>query len=191
MSIADVYENCPLLENEQYLLTLVSKDDWRDLIKVYSDVKAVPFFNSDNCNGDDFYYTTEARMKQAIDFWLAEYGRRYYVRWSVRDKISGEIIGTIEFFNRKAEDYFNDCGLLRVDLRSDYELTARIKPLLSLVIETCFDLFACDKIATKAIPTAVERIYALKSVGFKLSDKKIIGHDGSEYGEYYVLNKIV
>ena len=29
-------------------------------------------------------------------------------------------MGTIELFNRKAKDYFNNCGLLRLDLRSDY-----------------------------------------------------------------------
>ena len=43
------YERCPKYENENYLLRMVSKKDKEDLLKVYSDEKAVPFFNSDNC----------------------------------------------------------------------------------------------------------------------------------------------
>ena len=38
---------------------MTNKEDKADLLKVYSDEKSVPFFNSDNCGGDDFYYTTE------------------------------------------------------------------------------------------------------------------------------------
>ena len=51
------YEKCPVYENENYLLRMVRKEDKEDLLKVYSDEKAVPFFNSDNCGGDDFHYT--------------------------------------------------------------------------------------------------------------------------------------
>ena len=44
----DVYKNCPEYENENYILRMISKEDKKDLLKVYSDEKAVPFFNSDN-----------------------------------------------------------------------------------------------------------------------------------------------
>lgn len=37
---------------------------------MYSDKNALPFFNSDNCHGDNFYYPNEDRMRQAIKFWL-------------------------------------------------------------------------------------------------------------------------
>lgn len=39
----EVYEKCPEFENEKYKLRFVSKDDCSDLLKVYSDLKAVPF----------------------------------------------------------------------------------------------------------------------------------------------------
>ncbi len=45
----DVYKNCPEYENEDYIFRMVSQKDKLDLLKVYSDKKAVPFFNSDNC----------------------------------------------------------------------------------------------------------------------------------------------
>lgn len=61
----DVYKKCPIMENENFLLRLVKSEDVEDLWNVYSDKRAVPFFNSDNCDGDDFYYETLARMEKA------------------------------------------------------------------------------------------------------------------------------
>ena len=72
----NVYEKCPVLENDSFLLRFVSQKDIVDLFKVYSDKNSVRLFNSDNCT-DNFYYTTIERMKQAIEFWNDEYKKRY------------------------------------------------------------------------------------------------------------------
>ena len=189
MKKSKVYKVCPSFENERFLLRLVQLNDCKHLLKVYSDEKAVPLFNSDNCGGDDFYYTTELRMKEAIEYWLWEYDRKGFVRWSIIDKSTGEAIGTIELFRRKADDYFTNCGLLRLDLRSDYENEAAIKSILSLIVPQTFGLFACDKVATKAVLYAAERRNALENIGFSLSAQKLIGHDGTEYSDYYVIEK--
>lgn len=186
----DIYKSCPQIESQNYKLRLVTADDHDDLLKVYSDKKAVPFFNSDNCNGDDFYYTTPERMKQAINFWLYSYEYRYFVRFSVIDKNTSSAVGTIEIFNRTANDYFTNCGLLRLDLASTYETQDVINEILSLITESFFEWFECDMIATKAIPDASERISALKKHGFTLSNEKLIGgHYHTEYDNYYVLKK--
>ena len=154
------------------------------LLKVYSDKNAVPLFNSDNCvNG--FYYTTMEEMKDTIAFWKREYQNRYYVRWAIIDKNDNCAIGTIELFNRKAKDYFNNCGLLRLDLRSDYEKQDIIEDILGLIIPETRDMFACEMIATKAISIAKERIKALEHKGFCLSEESVIGHDGTKYNSYY------
>ena len=71
----DVYKECPKFENDRYILRLTVRGDCDGLLKVYSDKKAVPFFNSDNCHGDDFYYTTADRMLQALDFWEEAYSK--------------------------------------------------------------------------------------------------------------------
>ena len=42
--VVDVYKNCPSFENEYYILRMVDKADKLDLLKVYSDEKAVSFF---------------------------------------------------------------------------------------------------------------------------------------------------
>lgn len=180
-----VYVSCPEFENKRFNLRFISKDDCDDLLKVYSDKKAVPLFNSDNCGGDDFCYNTRERMMEALDYWKFEYDRRGFVRWSITDTKENTVIGTIELFNRKSKDYFNNCGLLRLDLRSDYETRANIIDILKLIIDKTFQMFGCDMIATKALPIASERINALKELDFSPTENKLIGHDGTEYSSYY------
>lgn len=184
------YEKCPVYENENYLLRLVDLADAADLLQVYSDKKAVPFFNSDNCNGDDFYYTSLERVQSAIEFWLCEYQRKGFVRWVIVDKNTSCAIGTIELFHRKSEDYFNNCGLLRLDLRSDYERSGNISEILSLIVPPAFDLFDCEMLATKIPPVAAERRAVMEKAGFERSGEKLIaGKGGKAYGDYYVLKK--
>lgn len=184
------YEKCPVYENEKYFLRMVDNSDTSDLLLVYSDKKAVPFFNSDNCNGDDFHYTSLKRMQEQLETWHQAYREKYYVRWTIIDKNIHCAIGTIELFNRKANDYFNNCGLLRLDLRSDYEHEENIFEILSLIIPSTFELFECQVIATKVPPFASERKSAAARLGFIASDEKLIGgHDQKIYTDYYVLQK--
>lgn len=58
----DVYKNCPTLESDKYLIRFLEERDLDDLFEIYSDKNALPFFNSDNCDGDYFYYPTKERM---------------------------------------------------------------------------------------------------------------------------------
>lgn len=185
----NVYETCPVLQNDKFVLRLVNDGDLNDLLKIYSDPQAVPFFNSDNCHGDDFYYTTIERMRQALDFWKQSYENGWFVRFSIADKKSKEVIGTAEEFHRNEKDFFTDCGLLRIDLRSDYENAAAIESILSLIAPPSFEWFGCGIVATKAIPSAVERIKALTASGFVRSQEPLVGHDGTKYYDYYVLKK--
>ena len=215
------YKNCPVYENENYLLRLVEMSDAQDLLLVYSDEKAVPYFNSDNCHGDDFHYTTPERMESAIGFWRTAYEQNAFVRWTIMDKRShsaytpltsnvhntdadsasnpaanngavtvGTAVGTIELFNRQASDFYHDCGLLRLDLRSDYETADSIREILSLIVPPAFDLFGCKMIATKIPPFAVSRKTAAEACGFTACAEKLIGgEDKREYGDYYILLK--
>ena len=55
-------------ESAAFLLRPVEEGDAPDLLEVYGDKTALPFFNSDNCDGDNFYYPTLERV--AEDFYL-------------------------------------------------------------------------------------------------------------------------
>ncbi|MDE6868781.1 MAG: GNAT family N-acetyltransferase [Clostridia bacterium] len=186
----NVYKTLPVPESKNYILREVRERDADDLLKVYSDEKAVPHFNGDNCHGDDFHYTAMERMKQAISFWLFSYENGYFVRWAVVEKSSGKAVGTIELFHRDSDkDYFDNCGLLRLDLISDCERVEVIEEIVSLLKDSAFDWFYCDKIATKVNPFADERKTAVEALGFKLCEEPLVGDGGEKYFDYYVLKK--
>ncbi|MDE7439183.1 MAG: GNAT family N-acetyltransferase [Clostridia bacterium] len=182
----NVYEYLPVFESTNFKLRGVCYEDADDLLKVYSDKKAVPFFNGDNCHGDNFYYTTKERMQEAIKFWLWSYDNGYFVRWAIIDKKINSAIGSIELFHRDDEvAEYDNCGLLRLDLRSDYEKESAIKEILSMIEQPTYDLFG-DKIVTKVKAFATERHAAVKALGFSLPQEPLRGQNGEEFNDYYL-----
>ena len=180
-----VYEAIPVLENERFKLRAVENADCDDLLRVYSDKNALPFFNSDNCDGDNFYYATKERMQEALDFWKMSYENGWFARLSIIDKSVSSVIGTIELCLRVSEDAFNNMGILRVDVRSDYEKASMLYDIIALIIPQLSELLGCDGILTKAPIYAVERMEALQKAGFTKSEHLLIGKNGFAYDGYW------
>lgn len=187
----DTYRQCPVLENNIYKLRLIEENDSEDLLKVYSDKNALPFFNSDNCNGSNFYCAIREDMDNTIKYWLMEYHEtKGFVRFSILDKQRGEVIGTIEMFKRYSEDFYNQCGVLRLDVRSDYEKTDVLCDIIELFIDPFYEWFECSDIVTKGALYAVERVKALEKMKFIKSDKPLIGHNQNlAYNDYWIRHK--
>ncbi len=182
----DVYTHCPVLIGPNLILKQVEMVDAEELLLCYSDEKALPFFNADNCDGDDFHYTTLSRMQEAILFWQDSYEDKCFVRFTITGRHSGETFGTVEMFHRVAEDAFNHCGVLRLDLRSDCETPVRIEEVLYLANKYLYDLFGVDVIITKCIPEASVREICLKRYGYQRSSDKLLGR----YSDYYVRERL-
>ena len=53
----DIYRTCPALESEKFLFRLVQDEDCNDLLKVYSDKNALPFFNSSDSSTNSLLET--------------------------------------------------------------------------------------------------------------------------------------
>lgn len=184
----NIYNDCPTIENDSYIIRLLDKDDCDDLLRVYSDKNALPFFNSDNCDGDNFYYATEERMKEAVSFWKTAYDNGWFARLSIIDKESGSVIGTIELCLRASEEEFNNIGMLRVDVRSDYEKEECLYSITALIIPHLSSMLGCRAVLTKAPLYAVERIKAIQKIGFTKSENYLIGKTGYAYDGYWTIN---
>lgn len=104
----NIYEKCPILENDKFIIRLFQDDDCDDLLMVYSDKNALLFFNSDNCDGDNFYYATKERMTEVIGFWHMAYENGWFVRFSIVDKTVSNVVGTVELCVRVSEDNFDN-----------------------------------------------------------------------------------
>ena len=183
----NIYEKCPILENENFILRLFQKEDCDDLLKVYSDKMALPFFNSDNCDGDNFYYDTLERMKEVISFWQMAYDNRWFSRLSIVDKKIKTVIGTVEVCLRVSDDFYNNMGILRIDVRSDYENEEPLFSIFSIITPVIEELLECKGILTKAPIYAVERIKALKKIGFFPSKHYLVGKNNYQYDGYWMI----
>ncbi len=183
----NIYETCPILESEKFILRLVDNEDCEDLLKVYSDKNALPFFNSDNCDGDNFYYATKERMQEALNFWNLSYENGWFARLSIVDKTVSNVIGTVELCLRVSEDEFNNMGILRVDVRSDYEKEEALYDIVALIAPQLSEMLGCDGIITKAPIYAVERMKAIQKAGFRKSDSLLAGKNGYLYDGYWTM----
>ncbi len=181
----NIYETCPVLESEKFIIRLFEDADCDDLLKVYSDKNALPFFNSDNCDGDNFYYPTKERMTDVIEFWRVAYKNGWFVRMSIVDKLFMTVIGTVELCVRVSEDEFNDMGILRVDVRSDYEQEDLLYDVFITVTSNLEEMLGCKGVLTKAPIYAVERIKAIQKAGFTKSEHLLIGKTGYAYDGYW------
>lgn len=183
----NIYQNCPVLESDRFIVRLFEQEDCGDLLRVYSDKNALPFFNSDNCDGDNFYYATREKMEEVLGFWKYSYENGWFVRLSIVDKEVSGVIGTVEVCLRVSEDAFNNMGVLRVDVRSDYEQEDILFELFSLVTPRLSELLGCDGVLTKAPIYAVERLKAIERAGFAKSEHLLEGKNGYAYDGYWTI----
>ncbi|MEK3839110.1 MULTISPECIES: GNAT family N-acetyltransferase [unclassified Paenibacillus] len=161
-----IFKHCPVFKNEQITLRPVQEEDVAGLLNCYSDQKAVPLFNADNCNGDTFYYPTAERMKQALDFWKYSYDTEQFVRMTIIWNSTNEIIGSVEMFNRGEAPGYGVHGVLRIDVMSAYEKKEVVSAVLELAHDHFYHEFGVEWIMTKAIHSAVERRAALSGHGY-------------------------
>lgn len=178
----DIYESCPVLTGPTLTLRLVTMEDAADLLQVYQDEENNPYFNSDNCTSN-FLIPTLEDMQQCILFWKQSYAWKQFVRWSIME--AGHAIGTVECFYRGPSDDIDDCSLLRIDLRGDRHTPAINAELLDMLTPRIKELFGGSCIAIKAPAIARERREALQARGFIPSEKMLIGHDGTQYPDYW------
>lgn len=180
----NVYETCPSFVGNRLTLRPVRQEDAEALLRVYSDEKAWPCFNADNCTSD-FHYKTLQQMQDCIAMWLWSYEQGHFVRWSIC--LAKNPIGTVELFRRPSDDAFDGAAVLRIDLSSHFEIGEILTEILNLLLPVSLELFGCQRMITKVPPFASERMVALANKGFVPTGEPLIGHGGRCYGDYWLL----
>jgi hypothetical protein len=157
----DPYDICPTYESQSFCIRLISIDDAEDLVKCYSNPKSQRFFNYDPLGNDDYFVGfTLKQMRDLIWGWLnKDYKTRFFVRFSIIDKLLDKAVGTIEMYPQGRR------GILRIDILPEYERQINIGELLYISDNFFYD-FICNIIVSKAIPEASERTKALIENGY-------------------------
>ncbi len=184
----NIFDTCPTFLSPSFTLRRVRREDAPGLLRVYSDRTAQYYFNPDNCPSD-FRYTTLREMQGCIEMWIRAYERRERVRWTVlKDK---KPVGTVEMFRREDGKDGKGLGVLRIDLMSMYEFSEVHDELLRTLLPEMHELFRCERILTKALPTMMRRRLALVLHGFIPCKEPLIGAGGIEYNGYWARRHIL
>jgi RimJ/RimL family protein N-acetyltransferase len=174
----DPYLKCPEFETEHFYLRQVREDDAEELFDAfYGDLSGWMFYGNDMCRSIfTGRYATLDEMKNCIRSWLTEYTNRYYIRFTVIDKQTRKVIGTIEIFDNiysekkwKIEAVKNGF-VLHIDFAVPYETREYLSELLCLADNEFFRLFGFNYLLIRAVPEAEERIMALLSSGYEPFD---------------------
>lgn len=159
--------NKPLrYESKRFILRLVRMDDAEELLECYSDPASARLFNTDDCTSD-FVYKNIIEMKDCIKLWISEYKRQYYIRFSIIDKLTHKVIGTIEIFKKEDQSGDEKIGVFRLDLSSQYEKEEFITEIGSLVNNNFYEDFSLETIITKIVPEGATRITSLTNIGYR------------------------
>lgn len=182
------FETCPVYETEKLIFTKIKLEDAIDLFEVYSDLVTRHHMNNDNCGGEWQCNTIEI-IEQGIKSWEQEYLDKFYIRWTVTLKSINKAIGTIELAPVPNISRFFDgncnTGILRVDIKSNFETEDIFTEIYSMVKNQMFSDFQIKKIITKCNVEEEQRVFGLKRCKFqKLEDYKII-----PYKNYYITKR--
>lgn len=155
-------------ETKSLRLRLVKMEDAPDLLKCYSDSRAVEKMNADHCTSD-FYFTTPEQMRDCIGLWLQEYEKQSYIRFSLIPKKLEKAVGTVEIFGCDIQN-LGHAGILRIDLASKYEMPQIISELTALATSLFMSDFNVGTLLVKAGHT-LERAKIFNDYGFIPTDE--------------------
>ena len=162
----DVFTVCPEYETEHFKIRKLEAGDVEGLFPCYSDPEAARYFNGDCC-GDDFYYTDKEKFRECVEYWLSRYGARDFVRWSVLDKETGLLIGTLEVCpSLKYAVDGRKMGILRIDLKSEYERWPVLRELMDVLICHIYEDLEVASIIMKIQKDAGERQKLIRKYQF-------------------------
>ena len=75
-------------------------------------------------------------------------------------------------------------------MKSEFETADYIAAILRMILPDAFNLFDCEEIITKVPIYAVERIKAVREIGFSKTDRLLIGTmDGYAYKDYWFIKR--
>ena len=162
----NVFSVCPEYETGHFKIRKLKAEDADELFLCYSDPEAAFFFNGDCC-GDDFYYTDKDKFRECVEYWLSRYEAQDFVRWSIQDKEKKFLIGTVEVC--PSLKYAVDgkmMGILRIDLKSEYEYWTVLKELMDVLICHIYEDLEVASIIMKFQKDAFERQKLIKEYQF-------------------------
>lgn len=186
--IESPFDVCPEYETDHFVIKKVMLEDAPALLDVYSDSQTRLHMNNDNCGGEWQCDSIDV-IEEGIRSWDQAFDQRNYIRWSIHLKESNKTIGTIELAPVPGELRFFDgacsTGILRIDLKSDYETEAIFTEIYKMTNNDMIEVFGIEKIVTKGLDDDHNRLTGLSNSKYhRLADYEIL-----PFSNYYISYK--
>ena len=161
------FKKCPVFETEHFKLRQVKMKDAADLVECYGNPTLAVQGSAHGCivGPGGYGSKTKKEMQDFIRFWLKEYHKGWYVRWSVIDRQSGAVVGTVEGGGHDIPGQGMGVTLM-IDLVASYETETYVSELLRLIIDQFYTLYGADIFIIYGMPGADVRLNALAAAGF-------------------------
>jgi hypothetical protein len=175
VTLAEIYDNQPTLENELILLRPILEGDAEALLKCYGDETPCRFSTRTTATGTT---STTRRLPYARGDGLlgVQLPLAQFARWAMEDQSLRAVVGTVEMFHEDGAGAGGPWGVLRIDVQSRFETRAFLYAVISLCLRHFYEGFEVERIFVKAIPPATERRAALAAAGFTEAEGGLRGH---------------
>ncbi|MFD2167576.1 GNAT family N-acetyltransferase [Thalassotalea euphylliae] len=151
----------PEIDTPRLMLNALTKEDAPAIFTLFSDPKVVEYY-------DLAAFTELAQAEKLINFFVKRYEDNIGIRWAIRFKDTGELIGTCGFNGWNTAMKSSPIGY---DLMSQYWgkglVTEVLHPILALAFEGALPCGELNRIQADTIPGNVGSEKVLLKLGFK------------------------
>ncbi len=153
----DVFDQFPKLETKRLTLESFRIEDSEEIFKIRSDDRVMKYLDRDN-------HKTVEESKIMIQKIIQTYKDRAGINWSIRNKVSFELIGYIGFWDLIRENVRAEIGYA---LKPEYWGKGYMSETLFKVLDFGFNEFKLHSVLGNVNPRNERSIKLLEKFGFK------------------------
>jgi len=160
--IRDLMSNLefPTIETSRLLLDRLTKNDREPLFAIFSDPKIIEHYDVERFKSID-------EADRLIDYFDARFDSNTGIRWAIRDKSSGEFLGTCGFTNWNE---FDHSAVVGYELSKEYwgkgYATEAVGTIINFIFAENFHFYV-HRVEALILPSNVPSEKLVKSLGFR------------------------
>jgi ribosomal-protein-alanine N-acetyltransferase len=151
----------PIIETPRLLLNRLSADDREPLLAIFSDPQIIKHYDVER-------FKTIDEADQLIAYFDARFDSNTGIRWAIRDKLSGEFLGTCGFTNWNE---FDHSAVVGYELSKEYwgkgYATEAVGTIINFIFGKTFHFYV-HRVEALILPSNKPSEKLVKNLGFSL-----------------------
>ena len=150
----------PVIETSRLLLNRLTKADSEPLFAIFSDPKVIEHYDVER-------FKSVEEAEQLIDYFDARFDSNTGIRWAIRDKSTGEFLGTCGFTNWNEFDHSAVIGYeLSKDFWGQGFASEAVASIIKFVFAESFHFYV-HRVEALILPCNKPSTALVKSLGFQ------------------------